>query len=156
MGVRGRQYAGRLLVYDFPNPSTGSTVIEGLSNMRQFDPTQRTPTGAGYQQRVQHASWVPMVFNRTLRGMTNAEKAAIETHQVNVNYGADSFTWEDEQTDIIYIVALHETSLPLTFTPDGRADQWQVDVSFVQTSSTEIGTLDYGVGLYNAGYYLPE
>jgi len=141
-------------MYNFPNPSTGSTVIDGLGNTRQFDPTVRTPTTAGYQQRVLRATWVPKKFMRTLRGISDAEKTSIETHEQNVNYGQDTFAWEDEQASIVYMVAFDESALPIEMQPDGRNDQWQCELAFVQTSSVELTTGDYGYGVYGIGNYL--
>ena len=142
-------------MFNFPNPTTGKCVIDGLIDTRQFDPTRRTPMAAGYQQLTVHATWVPKKWIRTLRGLTDAEAAAILTHEQDVNFGQDTFAWDNVQKSIVYLVAFDESVLPLKMTPDGRNDQWRCDVGFVQRTNVEITTGDWGFGTYGTGVYLP-
>ena len=88
-----------------------------------------------------------------LRGLTDAEAAAILTHEEDVNFGQDTFAWDNVQKSIVYLVAFDESVLPLKLTPDGRNDQWRCDVGSVPSTHVEITPGDRCFGTHGTGVY---
>jgi len=102
--------------------------VEDLTDDLAFDPTIETSFIAGYRQTRARATFIPKLFIRAYRFLSQEDKELLEEFQNDVNVGADVFGWVDSVTGFGYEVRFIGK---LSFKMEPTApNQWQTRIIF--------------------------
>lgn len=102
----------------FPSLST-TPIVESFNQKSALKPTLRSEAEAGYVQTRPRFSRVPKKWGLAYGGLSLADKAALEAHEVSVRYGADLFSWTNPTDNVAHNVRYFE---PIEFSLDTTFD----------------------------------
>lgn len=68
-------------------------LVEPFEQTAALDPTIRSEQEAGYVQTRPRFTRVPRKWHIAYSGLPLADKSALESHEISVNFGAGMFSW---------------------------------------------------------------
>ena len=112
-------------------PTLTSGVIANWKHQPAFDPTIRDDKEAGYVQTRPRFTAVPESWSFILRLVSQTDKNLIFSFEkTTVNYGGNSFSWNNSQDGNIYEVRFQEVVKYKLESQD--PSKWDITISVVE------------------------
>lgn len=83
----------------FPTLTKGPVAVE-FEETAAFNPVIRASFESGHTLTRARTTRVPKKWIIVYSGLTQTDKDTLRAFEVSMNYGADSFTWENPQTGV--------------------------------------------------------